>query len=80
MTNANKPASEHVASCYRPLVDGVPASTMIEIRYDNIRRHGPAYVVAKVETGGGAALTHSWHASRTAAVAFAAGLGYTEVV
>lgn len=73
------PASEHIASCYRPLLNGVPDRTSVEIRYDNTRTNGPAYVVAQVADGG-AAIAHWWRANRVAALELAANLGYTEVV
>lgn len=73
-----KPASEHVASCYAPNVDGVPNRRHVEIRYDNQSRAPAGYVVTTINDT--VAESSQRCGSRAAALELAANLGYTEVV
>jgi hypothetical protein len=69
-------ASQHVASCYAPLVDGVPSRASIEIR--RLRDGYLRYVVTVLR--GQVAESTSWVRDERAALELAANLGYTEVV
>jgi hypothetical protein len=73
-----KPASEHVASCYAPTINGVPNRRHVEIRYDNQNRAAAGYVVTVISDT--VAESSQRRASKAAALELAANLGYTEVV
>lgn len=73
-----KPATEHVASCYAPNIEGVPSRRHIEVRYDNTASGPQAYVVTTI--CGNAAESSQYRGSKADALELAASLGYTEVV